>query len=332
MAYNVANDATKQYHTSAAVLHRGLPLTLGDYLRSVSDAPASSRPALVVEGGGLRGIYSLAALGVLEDLGLRDAFSFVIGSSAGAINGAYFLAGRARDSVDIYSGDLASRRFVCPPRFWRIVDIDYMIDVALKQHHPFDASALHAAGPELLTVLTDAETAEQHVIASSEFSGDWYELFRATAALPALYGKRIGVGAGKYVDGGIANQVPIDEAFARGASEAIVIVTRGQGYRRQDKGRAFRWLARLASLRQSPLLRAKIGVADERYNAAMDMLEEEEKEVPRRTWTVRPHDPARLVGRTTSDRELLLDCAAMGREDMLAVLAAEVPMRTKDSV
>src|SRR6476659_5404086 len=85
--------------------------TLGGHLRALAANPEDpSRPALVVQGGGLRGIYSLSALAVLEELGLRDAFSRVIGSSAGAINGAYFLAGQARESISIYTEDLSNRR------------------------------------------------------------------------------------------------------------------------------------------------------------------------------------------------------------------------------
>lgn len=60
------------------------PGTLGGYLQRPANAPAARpRPALIVQGGGMRAIYSMAALAVLEDLGLRDAFSMVLGSSAG---------------------------------------------------------------------------------------------------------------------------------------------------------------------------------------------------------------------------------------------------------
>jgi hypothetical protein len=48
---------------------------------------------LVVEGGGMRGCVSGGGLQALSDLGLRDAFDAVYGSSAGAINSTYFLSG-----------------------------------------------------------------------------------------------------------------------------------------------------------------------------------------------------------------------------------------------
>ena len=69
-----------------------------------------ARLALVVEGGGMRGAVSGGALQALHDLGLRDAFDVVYGSSAGAMNATYFLAGQ-REGVTIYSDHIANDRF-----------------------------------------------------------------------------------------------------------------------------------------------------------------------------------------------------------------------------
>ena len=43
--------------------------------------------------------------------GGRDAFDLVVGSSAGAINSTYFLAGQ-REGVDIYHEDIANEQFI----------------------------------------------------------------------------------------------------------------------------------------------------------------------------------------------------------------------------
>ena len=49
---------------------------------------------LVVQGGGMRGVVSGGGLTALHDLGMRDLFDATYGSSAGAMNLTYFLAGQ----------------------------------------------------------------------------------------------------------------------------------------------------------------------------------------------------------------------------------------------
>jgi predicted patatin/cPLA2 family phospholipase len=182
----------------------------------------------------------MAALEVLEELGMRDAFSYVIGSSAGAINGAYFLAGQAQESLSIYYEELAGREFVSLRRFWKIVDIDYLVDDVLKRQHPLNENAMRAAPASLLTVLTDAESAEATTISNRVPGVDIYELFRATAALPGLYNRKVPIGERRFVDGGVADLVPVSVAFTR-AKQAVVLLTREAGYRKPMAGPTARW-------------------------------------------------------------------------------------------
>ena len=68
--------------------------------RAVGSAPGARtdphRFVLVIEGGGSRAAYSTGMIGAIHELGLTDCFDAVYGSSAGALNGAWLLCGRAR--------------------------------------------------------------------------------------------------------------------------------------------------------------------------------------------------------------------------------------------
>src|SRR3954469_11055371 len=64
----------------------------------------SHRVALVLEGGGMRGVVSAGMVAALERLGMRDAFDLIVGSSAGAINGMAVLSGRARGAAGPHFG------------------------------------------------------------------------------------------------------------------------------------------------------------------------------------------------------------------------------------
>src|SRR5919112_1137253 len=74
----------------------------------------ADRVALVVEGGGMRGVVSAGMTAALERLGLTPCFDLVVGASAGAINSAALLGGVARPAAAMYHTVLASRRFINP--------------------------------------------------------------------------------------------------------------------------------------------------------------------------------------------------------------------------
>ena len=65
---------------------------------------------LVVQGGGMRGVYSMGALAALEEMGFGECFDHVAGSSAGALNGAYFITGQASYGVETYIHYLSRKK------------------------------------------------------------------------------------------------------------------------------------------------------------------------------------------------------------------------------
>jgi len=144
---------------------------------------------LVLQGGGMRAVYSAAALATLIGYDLSDAFDHVIGASAGAMNGAYFIAGQA-EAVDVYKKDLITKDFVNLRRNDKRVDIDFLVDSVLKRKHPLNVQKLLRSPTTLHVVLTDAETGKKKVISNHRHFLKIYEELRATAAMPILYDKR----------------------------------------------------------------------------------------------------------------------------------------------
>jgi predicted patatin/cPLA2 family phospholipase len=272
----------------------------------------------------MRAIYSMAALAVLEDLDLRNAFSMVLGSSAGVLNSAYFLAGQARESISIYTDGLSNRRFFTPWRLWKMIDVDRMVNVTLKRHHPIDEEALLTA-PPLHAVLTDAETAAARVFCQHDRDLDIYEIFRATVAIPLLYNRKIALGENRYVDGGIADLLPLSAARELGATEAVVLVTRMVGHRKNASNPMFRAFTQAFPVRQSSAVRMRMYEANPTYNRTMEELESEHELDPRVTWTLWPTDLGQLVTRTTTDRGRLLMSAARAEADTIAFLRQPHP-------
>src|ERR1051325_5002280 len=79
----------------------------------------------------MRGVVSAAMAWSLEDLGYANCFDLVVGTSAGALNGAELLSGVAAGWTAAYWAGFATREFVTPARmlFGRpAVDVEYTLD------------------------------------------------------------------------------------------------------------------------------------------------------------------------------------------------------------
>jgi len=104
-----------------------------------------ARIALAVEGGAMRGVISAGMVSALESFGLTDAFDAVYGSSAGAINAAYFLAGQATLGTRIYYEDINNTSFIRLGRAAAgrpIVNLSYLLDDVARSRKRLDVARI----------------------------------------------------------------------------------------------------------------------------------------------------------------------------------------------
>src|SRR3954447_13267709 len=171
------------------------------------------RVAVVLEGGGMRGVVSAGMTAALERLGVTPCFDLVVGSSAGAINGAALLAGSAVRASDAYCGPLASRSFVNPLRVLRgkpVLDVNDVLGVVSG----FEAGHKEiVAGPaELHCIATDVETASAVDLTGMDNERDVWTAILASSRMPWAGGPPVEFRGRRYLDGGMAAAVPIAEA------------------------------------------------------------------------------------------------------------------------
>lgn len=278
----------------------------------------SEEPAVcIVQGGGMRGTYSIAALAELEAEGYTNRFSAIYGSSAGALNGAYFLAGQAEEGVGIYVDHLSGRQFINPLRIARIIDIDYLVDVVLQRSVPLNQEAVLQSKTELDVYLTNAETGEGARFIASERKAPLMELFRATAALPVVFGREVEINGHKYSDGGLFDQVPIREAVKDNWTNIVVIMTRPRSHTVKPSGwlqtSVMRLLARIA--RHSAGVVRLLGSDRPRMHEVMEVVSGRVSYPGVRVWVVAPPEGAQIASRLTSSKELLILTAQTARQD-----------------
>ena len=206
------------------------------------------RVALVIEGGGMRGVVSAGMASALERSGLTRCFDLVVGSSAGAINGAALLAGLARHGAATYSGPLASRAFVNPARVLRggpVIDVDYALT--------YTSSDLDAARHErvlanpivLHCVAVSVETAQPVAFSGMGTKRELRRALLASSRMPWAGGPPVEIAGRRYIDGGIGSAIPVAEALAAGATHVLALQTRPYGVPRKSASRiADRLIAR----------------------------------------------------------------------------------------
>jgi predicted patatin/cPLA2 family phospholipase len=198
------------------------------------------RVALVLEGGGMRGVVSAAMTAALERHGLTPGLDLVVGSSAGAINGAALIAGVAREGAATYCGPLASRSFVNPARVLigrPVIDVNSLLSYSapgldMGRHERVLASpiALHC-------VATGVETAGPVDLSGMATVRELWDAMLASSRMPWAGGAPVEIDGRRYVDGGLAAAIPVAEAVEAGATHVLVLQTRPQGVPRKSASR-----------------------------------------------------------------------------------------------
>jgi predicted patatin/cPLA2 family phospholipase len=274
---------------------------------------------LVLQGGGMRAVYSAGAAAPLITYGVVDSFDHVVGSSAGAINGAYML-GSDPETLRTYTDDLTNKNFVNLLRRDKRVDIDYLVDMVLQHKRPLNLANLRAAHAQLHVVMTDAKNGRKVVVSDHHQFTEIYEEFRATAALPFLYDKKVLV-AGKYfIDGGVADLLPLDVAIKLGCTDIVVVMTQqlaSYDFSKRHARLANRLMRRFAT-EQAAAVRAKLPTDEHLLQQNLRRITHPLKTT--RVYLLEPSDEEFLVTRITTDKPKIEALAKLGIQDMDAFL------------
>ncbi len=189
------------------------------------------RVALLIEGGGMRGVVSAGMTAALEQLGLRDAFDEIHGSSAGAFNAAFLLAGQAAYLATLYQHGFGDPQFVSVARALRggpAFDLDYVIDHVWTRQRPLRFDAIRSSGIELHCTATDADRAAIVDLTELHSDEDIRSALRASGRLPWLAGGPVGFRGMRLLDATLAEAIPVHAAVAT-ATDMLVLQTRPHG-------------------------------------------------------------------------------------------------------
>ena len=284
------------------------------------------RVALVVGGGGMRGAYSGGMAHALQDAGLTRWFDVVHGSSAGAYVGAATLLGDARGSARIFVEDMSCRAFIDPRRLGTrrpVVSLDHLLDHILVHSKPLAWDRLRDPPVPLRVLATAVDDLSAHVL-EPRTSAEWKRALRATAAIPLLAGPAVELGGRRWIDGSVAEPLPVLPALREGATHVLALVNRtAPELRRAAQPGPARW-ARLLD-RHTPGL-GSIAQQRHRHAAAVALLGDAAHPSWRgaRLLAVVPGTDAGVRGLTT-DRARVERATRIGYRSVTTALARAVP-------
>jgi len=189
------------------------------------------RVALVIEGGGMRGVVSAGMTSAIEQLGLRDAIDEVHGASAGAFNAAFLLAGQASYLATLYQYGFGDPRFVSFARALRggpAFDMDHVINHVWAHERPLRFESVFSSGIDLHFTATDADRAAIVDLAELSSPDEIRCAMRASSRLPWLAGGPVGFRGMRLLDATLAEAIPVGVACTS-ATDVLVLLTRPEG-------------------------------------------------------------------------------------------------------
>lgn len=188
------------------------------------------KTGLVLEGGGMRGLYTVGVLDVFMDNDIR--FDYIIGVSAGAGNAASYVSGQRGRGYRVDTQYVSDKRYIgLDPIVHKhsVFGLDFIYDTIPQELDPFDYDAFHADKSEFVTVVTDAETGKAVYFGKDKIVGKDFTVLKASAALP-MFTPPVEFEGKKYFDGGAADSIPVEKALADGCDRLVIVLTRPQGF------------------------------------------------------------------------------------------------------
>jgi predicted patatin/cPLA2 family phospholipase len=270
---------------------------------------------LVLEGGGMRGVYTA---GILEYfLESQLFFPYVIGVSAGACNAASYLSkqqGRNKTVTIEYASD---PRYISWKNYFRnrqFFGMDFIFDEIPNKHVPYHYDVFYNSPSEFVVGTTDCLTGEPVYFKKNDYGNDLLTVLRASSSLPFI-APEVRFKDKILLDGGISDPIPIKKAQQDGLAKNIVILTRNEGYLKKPSKFHFlvdRKYPEYKGLQQSLRNRYQI------YNETVEYLEKEEKEG--NVLILRPTKPLK-VGRMERKPQRLEELYNQGYEDAKASMS-----------
>lgn len=269
------------------------------------------RTGLVLEGGGMRGLFSAGVIDVMMERGI--VYDGLVGVSAGSSFGCNY---KSRQPGRVLRYNL---RFAKDPRYMglrsllasgNLVGAEFAYHTLPLQLDVFDCDAFERNPMEFHLVCTDVATGKPVYYRMEKVDYQSLEWLRASASMPVVT-RPVRVDDGrKMLDGGISDSIPLEYFQSCGFDRNVVVLTQPRDFRKKPSPV---WFFRLM-MPYAPKIAEAMGRRHIMYNAQLDFVNAQE--AAGNALVIAPENPL-PIGRIDTDHARMKAVYGMGREACL---------------
>lgn len=255
---------------------------------------------LVLEGGGMRGVFTTGVLDYFLDRQLY--FHYAIGVSAGACNGLSYMSrqrGRARaTNIDL----LEKHRYIGMKYLWTqrsILDREFLYEKLPRDILPYDYQTYFRNPATFEMVTVNCMTGQPCYLTEKHSEERTLTIAKASSSLPFVC-PIVMVDGIPMLDGGIVDSIPVQRAVTTGHAFNVVVLTRNAGYRSSGRDRKIPKFI----YKTYPRLRVALSHRHACYNRQLEQIGQMEQKG--QILVIRPERPME-VGRLENDTRKLND-------------------------
>lgn len=232
-------------------------------------------PALILEGGTFRPIFSSGVMDALIDANVM--FPYVIGVSAGITDGFSYVSRQTKRNYDILMNHRHDKKYVGIRNYLTdrsLFGLKYAYEIIPNEIYPFDWETFLNNPTEIKVGVTNAKTGHCVYLDGKQLDKHC-TMLKATCAIPFAF-PVIHLDGQDYYDGGICDPIPVRKAIEDGHHKMLIVLTRPKSYRK-TLSKANVIASRLLK-KKYPLLVEPLLTRHDSYNETVRYCEELEKQ------------------------------------------------------
>lgn len=270
---------------------------------------------LVLEGGGMRGVFTAGVLDVFLEQDLNP--DLCIGVSAGACLGCSYLCKQKGRGFSVMTDYLDNKDYCSFSSLVRTGDMfgaNFLYHKIPEELYPIDNTAFLKNKTEFYAVVTNCATGKPEYPQISDMFRD-VEYVRASSSLPLL-ARMVNICGVNYLDGGVADPIPVQKALDMGCDKVIVVLTQHRGFRKSPEKTIplIQW-----KYRKYPNLVHDMKIRHQVYNDTLDQITDLQRQG--KIFVIAPEQPLN-IRRTEKDIQLLNDAYQKGKETASTLISS----------